>query len=151
MNWEAIGAVAEGIGGLGVILTLVYLSLQIRGSNRVAQAQSRHSMSEFAMGISRFRAEHADRYAKIASGEPLSSGDRLFVYWSHMQMITYGEAYFQLFQLGFMPDSHWTSYSRWIDDYVKERDFEEFWRSDSTSFSEDYAQWIDEKLSKGSA
>jgi hypothetical protein len=60
MNWEAVGAIAEGIGGLGVILTLVYLSLQIRGSNRVAKAQSRHSMSEFAMGISRFRAEHAD-------------------------------------------------------------------------------------------
>ena len=87
MNWEAIGAVTEGIGGLGVILTLVYLSLQIRGSNRVAIAQSRQSMTEFAMGISRFRAEHADRYAKIASGEDLSAGDKEFLYWSHMQMM----------------------------------------------------------------
>lgn len=148
MNWEAVGAVAEGIGGLGVILTLVYLSLQIRGSNRVARAQSRQSMSEFAMGISRFRAEHADRYARIKDGENLSPGDKEFVYWSHMQMITYGEAYFQLFQLGLMPESHWSGYSRWIDEYVNEPDFEEFWRSDNTSFSEDYAKWIDQKLAK---
>jgi hypothetical protein len=148
MNWEAVGAIAEGVGGLGVILTLVYLSLQIRGSNRVAKAQSRHSMSEFAMGISRFRAEHADRYARIASGEDLSPGDEMFIYWSHMQMLTYGESYFQLFQLGLMPDSHWMGYSNWIDGYVKQRDFEDFWRSDSTSFSEDYREWINQKLGK---
>ena len=146
MNWDAVGAIAEGIGGLGVILTLVYLSLQIRGSNRVARAQSRHSMSEFAMGISRFRAEHADRYARIATGEDLSPGDKTFIYWSHMQMITYGEAYYELFQLGLMPDSHWKGYSNWIDSYIREPHFEEFWRTDSTSFSEDYQQWIGEKL-----
>ena len=100
------------------------------------------------MGISRFRAEHADRYARIASGGELSPGDKVFIYWSHMQMITYGESYFRLFQLGLMPASHWTGYSSWIDDYVTERDFEEFWQSDSSSFSDDYRQWIDKKLAK---
>ncbi len=148
MNWEAFGAIAEGIGGLGMILTLVYLSLQIRASNRLANAQSRHLMSDFAMGISRFRAEHADRYASIASGKDLTPGDEVFVYWSHMQMITYGEAYFRLFQLGLMPDNHWTGYSNWLDEYVKERNFEEFWASDSSSFSEDYREWINQKLGK---
>ena len=47
-----------------------------------------------------------------------------------------------------MPESHWSGYSRWIDEYVNEPDFEEFWRSDNTSFSEDYAKWIDQKLAK---
>ena len=36
MNWDAIGAIAETVGGIGVVLTLFYLALQIRGSNRVA-------------------------------------------------------------------------------------------------------------------
>ena len=146
MNWEAIGAGAEAIGGLGVILTLVYLSLQIRSSNRVAKAQSRHAMSEFAMGISRFRAENADRYAKIASVGEMSSGDKEFLYWSHMQMITYGEAYFRQFQLGLMPDNHWEGFSNWIDAYTESREFDEFWQSENVSFSEDYRKWIDKKL-----
>ncbi len=30
MNWEAIGAIGELTGAAGVILTLVYLSLQIQ-------------------------------------------------------------------------------------------------------------------------
>jgi hypothetical protein len=47
-----------------------------------------------------------------------------------------------------MPDSHWVGYSNWLDSYIKQRDFEDFWRSDSTSFSEDYREWIDRKLAK---
>ena len=148
VNWSAIGAIAEAIGGLGVILTLGYLSLQIRGSNRVASAQSRQSMSEFAMGISRFRAEHADRYAKIASGEELSQGDKEFQYWSHMQMLTYGEAYYRQFELGLMPDSHWKGFTRWIEGYVRSSGFEQFWEKEGTSFSEDYSAWVNEIFEK---
>ncbi len=150
MNWDALGAVAEAIGGLGVILTLGYLSIQIRASNRVASGQARQSMSEFAMGISRFRAEHADRYAKIESATELTEGDLIFRYWSHMQMLTYGEAYFHQFELGLMPDDHWDGFSRWIDRYVESPGFNEFWEKDGTSFSEDYSAWIDKKYIKRS-
>ncbi|MGB1141623.1 MAG: hypothetical protein ACPG1A_12040 [Halioglobus sp.] len=146
MNWDAVGAIAETVGGIGVILTLFYLALQIRGSNRVATAQSRQSMTEFAMGITRFRAEHADRYARIAAGEVLTPGDQEFLYWSHLQMLTYGEAYHQQFQLGLMPDSHWEGFSNWIEDYVKSRDFEPFWESERGNFSAEYSTWIDQKL-----
>jgi hypothetical protein len=43
MNWEAIGAVGEILGALGVIVTLGYLATQIRqntASNRQAAARS---------------------------------------------------------------------------------------------------------------
>ena len=35
MNWEAIGAVAEALGALAVVVTLIYLSTQIRQNSRV--------------------------------------------------------------------------------------------------------------------
>ena len=34
MNWEAVGAVGEVLGALGVIATLGYLAVQIRGNAR---------------------------------------------------------------------------------------------------------------------
>ena len=40
MNWDALGAIAELIGGLAVLVTLIYLSVQIRQSNRQEAAQS---------------------------------------------------------------------------------------------------------------
>ena len=40
MNWEAIGAVGEIVGALGVIATLLYLSRQVRRSDETARAES---------------------------------------------------------------------------------------------------------------
>ena len=39
MNWEAFGAIAEMIGGIAVLVTLVYLALQVR-QNSVLLEQS---------------------------------------------------------------------------------------------------------------
>lgn len=36
MNWEAITAMAETAGVIGVILSIVYLSIQVRHSNQVS-------------------------------------------------------------------------------------------------------------------
>jgi hypothetical protein len=46
MNWEAIGAVGEIVGALAVVISLLYLALQIR--NQVAQArlEALHDMSK---------------------------------------------------------------------------------------------------------
>ncbi|MCB1670518.1 MAG: hypothetical protein R3F41_11060 [Gammaproteobacteria bacterium] len=146
MNWDAIGAIAEVVGGLGVIATLFYLSIQIRGSNRIASAQSRQSMSEFASAISRFRAENADRYARIATGGELSAGDREFQYWSHMQMLIYGETHFHQYQLGLMPESHWQGFASFLVSYIESKGFEDFWNREATSFSQDYTAWINDQI-----
>ena len=84
MNWEALGAIGETLGALGVIVTLVYLAIQIRGNTRIVSAQSRHAISDFVLRIAIFRAENADRLAKIESADELTEGDRQFQYWSHV-------------------------------------------------------------------
>ncbi len=38
MNWEVIGAMAELLGALGVIITLIYLARQIVQTNRIGHA-----------------------------------------------------------------------------------------------------------------
>jgi len=40
MNWEAIGTIAEVVGALGVIVTLVYLALQIRDNTKQSRLSS---------------------------------------------------------------------------------------------------------------
>ena len=146
MNWDALGAIAEFIGGLGVILTLVYLSLQIRGSNRIASGHTRQAMSDFAFNISTFRAEHADRYARIASSENLTDGDKEFRYWSHMQMMVYGESHFHQFQLKLIEESNWLGLSTFLKSYVVNAGFQEFWIKEKHSFSDKYSAWIDKVL-----
>ena len=40
MNWDAVGAIAEFAGALAVIITLIYLSYQLRQSNQIAKAEA---------------------------------------------------------------------------------------------------------------
>ena len=40
MNWDAVGAVAEILGAVVVIATLIFLSRQIQQSNKIAQGQA---------------------------------------------------------------------------------------------------------------
>ena len=40
MNWDAIGAVGEIVGAAAVVLTLLYLALQVRGQNRQSRSMS---------------------------------------------------------------------------------------------------------------
>lgn len=37
MNWDAIGAISEGLGSLAVFLTLGYLALQVRQARQEVQ------------------------------------------------------------------------------------------------------------------
>jgi len=41
MNWDAIGAAAELVGAVGVVVSLLYLATQIRASSRMAAVQAK--------------------------------------------------------------------------------------------------------------
>jgi len=48
MNWEAVGAIGEITGAFGVIVTLLYLALQIRSNNNMLRsAKYNELISEF--------------------------------------------------------------------------------------------------------
>jgi hypothetical protein len=150
MNWEAIAAISQLVGTIGVIFTLAFLAVQVRGNTKVANAQARHSISEFVLRIAIFRAEHADRFAKLESGAELTDGDRLFQYWSHIQFVLHAETYFHQHTLGLMPDAHWRPYASYFAKYVKSPGFKEAWDDIGPGFSEDFARWLDALLANPS-
>ena len=46
MNWEALGAIGETLGALGVIVTLVYLAIQIRQNTGSMQEGRRATLAQ---------------------------------------------------------------------------------------------------------
>lgn len=48
MHWQALGAIGELGGAIGVVATLVYLSIQIRQNSAVTKAQTRAQISLYA-------------------------------------------------------------------------------------------------------
>ena len=46
MNWDAIGAVGELVGAIAVVITLVYLAIQIRQNTKTVRASTYQSVAE---------------------------------------------------------------------------------------------------------
>ena len=42
MNWEATGAIGEFLGAAAVLITLIYLAVQVRQGNTAEQRESLH-------------------------------------------------------------------------------------------------------------
>jgi len=81
LSWEAIGALGELIGALAVLITLIYLALQIRQNTRAvqlsAQDATKRNFSSFAHLLAS-SAEVADLFRKgCADYRALSATDRL--------------------------------------------------------------------------
>ena len=51
MNWEAIGATGEIIGAVGVIVTLVYLAIQIRQNTASLKSSTLQARLEASAGL----------------------------------------------------------------------------------------------------
>ena len=69
MNWEAISAIAQILGVIVVVITLVYLAAQVRQGNLFARSQARQRMIEQAQ--SELYAQLADpsiTYANVKDG-----------------------------------------------------------------------------------
>jgi hypothetical protein len=45
MNWDAIGAIGETIGAAAVVISLLYLAVQIRDQNKQSRLSALHDMS----------------------------------------------------------------------------------------------------------
>ncbi len=62
MNWEAAGAMGEIIGALAVILTLLYLSIQVRQNTKASRLSAVQAASE-----------NSSRFSEILAADPVLS------------------------------------------------------------------------------
>ena len=87
MKWDAIAAIAEMLGVIGIIVSIVYLGIQVRQSNRVAEDTSFQGI--LALGNASLREmslnENRDiimngllRYDELAAGDKLVFDNMLF-------------------------------------------------------------------------
>jgi len=75
MNWDAIGAVGSIVGGLAIVATLVYMSVQISQTQRLAKLQASQNLNEMfnqSFALLAASPELAHRVHRLESGEDLS-------------------------------------------------------------------------------
>ena len=108
MNWEAIGAIGEIIGAIAVVATLVYLSAQIRQSNREARASTLQAALRFEMEATGIVAQHGEIWDKVVTGKPLEKGGEMrtaiIIY---NTVMTEAENRYHQFKAGYLDEQSW--------------------------------------------
>jgi hypothetical protein len=79
MNWEALGAIAEALGAVGVIATLVYLASQIRQNSREIVDTRTQSIMELMIQTRSELAEGrmAEIQVKVDAQDPLTAEEEI--------------------------------------------------------------------------
>ncbi len=95
MNWDAIGAVADAIGAVVVVVTLIYLTIQIRQNTKAIEHSTDRAVFDDAFKWMYTLIEDpdiAELYIAGMKGEEQTTSDRLrfslllnslFVHWNH--------------------------------------------------------------------
>jgi hypothetical protein len=153
MNWEAIGAIGEVFGALGVIATLGYLAVQIRQNTISTRTSSYQAVVTSAAEWTRAVGLDADAARIIAAGAvdygSLSGEDRLrFDLLFQSLFRNYENIFFQHMQ-GAISDDTWAGWSSRMRSTFALPGFRVCWDATPEAYSGAFASFLETTPSPG--
>ena len=154
MNLNAIANIAELIAALGVIVSVVYLAIQIRDNTKSSRIQERQNTTrQFAdsMDILLLHPDLAEIHDKGRDNpEELSTKDLIRFRRLLLRGFWYFSAQYQQFVVGAIGDEEWAESISIIRAYIAHRGVKEWWTDGHGReyFSPSFADFIDEELTK---
>ena len=150
MNWEAVGAVGEIIGAIGVIASLLYVAMQVRVSNKASLIESKLAISRMHSDFlgSLIQNPELDEILRrgLAGLEPLSKED--YHRFSNMavQAFTFFSAgYFQV-EAGTISSDEWHESEIIIQYWVQGPGFKNWWNKNGRKrYSPKFVSYMDSK------
>jgi len=150
MKKGTISLIVEIIGAAGVIASLVYLSVQIKQSNKVAKAQitkdlylaSRQAIMDIASD------EHLlEFYTDLRKYDSIDIGRKY----------TFYQSFFRLYELqhilneqGLLEENMAISYSLIIKWFYSTEGFPEYWESAQKEFNPEFVRYVKEQVATDS-
>ena len=130
MNWEAVGAIAEALGAIGVIATLIALTIQLRQFSRSTRTASELDATDRLASITERigndpelmelwgKAGIADPRATTAPagslGEPLSPQQYGRVMWMAGVLFTHADAVYSQYRKGALDEEVWRQWEAFV-------------------------------------
>jgi len=147
MTLSEFGALGELIGGVAVVVSLVYLAFQIRDSTRSARASRAQAVMSAAQSFAGVLAADTPparvfRLGMLGSGE-LSEDESVQFYAQLTMMFRNFENAFAQFQLRDRDDLAWKPWEATMERYAVSPGFDEFWANSGSSYGRDFGKVVD--------
>ena len=147
MNWEAISAVGQIVGAIGVIISVLYLAHQVRSNARQTRLASMRMMSDafnqWLNGLAGNPQIGDLYYRAVRDYSSIQGGDlpRFSALMDHLFRI-FEDMYYQKLE-GHLDLRIWRGFEAPMRDIVAYPGIQAWWRSRSHWFSREFADFID--------
>lgn len=147
MNWDAIAAVGEMIAAVAVVVSLIYLSFQIRGQNSEARAAGMHAVSQgFRDGIgSLAEIPHVAEIWIKSNKDPTSLTDEELVQMFAVAQRNFRvwEEAFRLHRSGRLDEEIWDGITKLYVSFLAHRGFSYVWEFRGQYYSHQFRLFVD--------
>jgi len=148
MNWNAIGAVGELLGALGVIVSLLYLSNQLRGSIRQARLDAvRAVQTEIGAVLRSLGASPplANAYARGVKGwdHLESEGEMMMLSCTYISMLRSYEELIRYRDQGLVDEWAWSSVDSLMKSLMSSKGFADWWSIRGAWFSSEFQRHVE--------
>ena len=145
---EALGNIGDFIGGIGVVVTLLYLALQIRQNSRSVRSASAQAMLASlsqtlnAIGTSR----DASRVFATGQLEPDSLNEEEATQFAHLILGWFRvvEQAFYQHRLGGLDTDLWNGYVAQLSSFMQSPGVQRWWSVRAPLFHAEFREFIDE-------
>ena len=147
MNWEAIGAVGEVLGALGVIATLGYLAVQIRQNTRSVRSAAYQAAVASSVAVAAMFASSETMSEAFSKGfrefEDLKGPERYrFGAYAYALFRSYENIFYQHAQ-GAIESDLWVGFHNMLQRDINETGFAAWWDRQRNVFSPEFQRYVD--------
>jgi len=154
VNWEALGAVAELAGAVGVIASLFYLGSQLRRNSASIEAATALSISEATQQRLLAIAQTpglAEAFGKMLAGQELSAAERVQVAFFQRATLRGIESTFAQQKRGLLADDVRRGYEALLQRQVRIPVFHDWWSMERLSFDPAFRELVEKLLEQETA
>ena len=153
MNWEAVGAIGEVAGAIGVVATLIYLAIQIRQNSAVTRAQTRAQISLYGNQIIQNNLNNSDLVriaAKRRRGEQLTAEEEIQREFQIRQLYRNAEHSFYQRRTGTYDRGEFSGEEVMYRRTLSTPDYRSWWNEHQEEFSPAFRAEVEELVGLGS-
>ena len=153
MNWEAVGATASLLAAVGVIATLIYLSIQIRQNTKAVRSSSIQNLVQSFSTTAQAALENEYIIPLLlkanAGAEALTQEERTRLhFWFIMTFRRFEGVYFQR-DLGIVDAEVIDGFERSQMAILASKSAQQWWANSKEIFNSGFVSYIEKLLEKG--
>jgi hypothetical protein len=150
MNWDSIAAVAEIIGTIAVIVSLLYVARQMKEATRQRRVDSYHSVLTDADDFGKLLChdhDNAEIWWRGSKGlDNLEDAERVQYFSMLFILFRSWEKAFHYHNAGELDDWSADGITRTMHDFARTRGVQEYWSLRQHWYAPEFREWVRERL-----